>query len=292
MTKIRVFVFIIILVLLAGCTRTTQVKHEAVISLNDKIIEGFQEVSSIKTSIMRPTLTWDITVTDPSSCDEIFIDLLSMIKSEDVYSTLREYYKDYFIGIDIIIQNENSELIKKYTSSYYKQGTTIYGDDSKNEIDDFNTWVTNDFVQVGSDIYIYKKPLDYHFSYAEILGYDKNIPSFDPIDEETKLIYGLDEVTSFYETYIQSRELPMNEPDESSSLLFLQFKGDKFSAMSYSTSDIYISGNEITVELREIGLIKISPIEGFNGYFSYVIILEVDRSDVNEDMKVNVIVTE
>ena len=39
MTKIRVFVFIIILVLLAGCTRTTQVKHETVISLNDKMIE-------------------------------------------------------------------------------------------------------------------------------------------------------------------------------------------------------------------------------------------------------------
>lgn len=53
---------------------------------------------------------------------------------------------------------------------------------------------------------------------------------------------------------------------------------------------VYISDSTLTIEVNKIGQTELSPVEGFNGYFSYVIVLEVNREDVNEDMRLKVIV--
>lgn len=78
-----------------------------------------------------------------------------MIKSENIYEILREDYNDYFINIFLKIYNDKNELIKEYSSSYYKVGTTIYDDDSKNEIDNFRTWMIEDYQQNSVDKYTY-----------------------------------------------------------------------------------------------------------------------------------------
>ena len=155
MYKRTLQIIIILLILITGCTRTTQVKHKTVTTINDTIIEEYYLSSPIKTYITRPNLEWEIKVTDTSDCDDIFIKLLSMIKSENIYEILREDYNDYFIRILFKIYNDKNELIKEYSSSYYKVGTIIYDDDSKNEIDNFRTWTIEDHQQNSIDIFTY-----------------------------------------------------------------------------------------------------------------------------------------
>lgn len=152
--KISVIIFIAIS-LLTACTATTQVKHQDIIAINDSIQEGYDLSTPLKTYITRPILKWDITVNNTEECDAIFNDLITIIKTEHIYELLKSEYSDYFIDIEMTMYTPDNEFVKKFSSSYYQSGTTIYGDDSKNVIDNFNTWYIDDISTGETAPFIY-----------------------------------------------------------------------------------------------------------------------------------------
>jgi len=150
-----ILITIIIIVLLTGCTATTQVKHQDIIAINNAIQEDYNMSTSIKTYITRPNLKWDVYVNNTDECDSIFEELVTIIKTDNIYDLLKSEYNDYFFRIQITMYTPDNEFVKKFSSSYYKSGTTIYDDDSKNEIDNFTTWYIEDVSQNQVAPYIY-----------------------------------------------------------------------------------------------------------------------------------------
>lgn len=135
---------LIILMLSTSCDRRIQVNDFSITTATTKIITKYNLPSSIETYIIRPNLNFDVVI--PSTVDDktIFTELKNTIDFVAIYDTLKEKYNTYFTDININIFDKNNKLIKQYSSSYYKSGTTIYDDDSKNEIDNFATWITSE----------------------------------------------------------------------------------------------------------------------------------------------------
>jgi len=149
--KVKLIVSVLLVVLIVGCSSTQKVKHDDVIRINKVVETNYDVINNIETYIERPSLNWEISVSNEEFCDLIYYDLAKNIKSEDLYDKLRNHYSDYFNRIVISMVDSNDEIVFEYVSYYYVKGSDIYGDDTKNKIDNFETWYIRDIVNETSE---------------------------------------------------------------------------------------------------------------------------------------------
>ncbi|TCT15627.1 hypothetical protein EDC18_103335 [Natranaerovirga pectinivora] len=150
---------ILCIVFLCSCTPIISMKSDDILSYKEDLISSKKVLHNLEVELIRPNLYWKLYVnkdSEDSDIAELFNSVLDFMKLDDRHKEWRKNH--YFIETNIIFYDiNNNEIIREYKGSYYKNGTTIYQDDKKNEIDDYTTWHVNDYETDESRIYNYSK---------------------------------------------------------------------------------------------------------------------------------------
>lgn len=139
----RAFILLIVfMLLLSGCSPSRTVKDEAIKDFNKELKQSFEEIKKIKTYIIRPSLNWDIYVSDTENMDDIFYYVVDYLKTSNIVEDeLRDKYTGVYFISRITITVTKKKTRRTYQGYYYKRGTTIYADnESANVVDNFTTW--------------------------------------------------------------------------------------------------------------------------------------------------------
>lgn len=140
----RVLILIVILALtafFAACSPTRTVKDPEIVDFNDELKADFSEVKTVRTYIRRPTMYWDIKLTDASNVDGIFQYIVEFLKTSNIFEDkIKEEYSGMVwannISITFIKSGfMNKEVIRRYEGYYYRQVPGAW-----HEVDNFNTW--------------------------------------------------------------------------------------------------------------------------------------------------------
>ena len=122
--------------------------------------------------------------------------------------------------------------------------------------------------------------------YNQVLGFSNSGEEYKPIEQDTLLMLDNEDFQDFKKEYFEPREIPMEEPDEEKAVLYLQIPSESSSVNTYSVKDVSVKGNILTVNLINIGVAKVNPVEGFDGKWYYVILLGIDKTNLKENLKI------
>lgn len=122
------------------------------------------------------------------------------------------------------------------------------------------------------------------------IGFDEI--EFKSIPKDTILMLKEEEINQFNIENFLSRDLCLGIISDDKAELFMQFKGDKSTSEAYEITNITAKGNKLTINLQDWGIMCIKPAEEFNGIFKTVIIVELDREFLSEDMELVVAISE
>jgi hypothetical protein len=119
-----------------ACSPTRTVDDSEIVAFNKELKDKFNDVKTVKTYMTRPTMYWDIGVSDDTHLDEIFQYIVTFIKTSNIYE---KKIKDAYTGLvwadSISITFIKDAVLRRYEGSYLKKGPNAL-----NEIDNFNTW--------------------------------------------------------------------------------------------------------------------------------------------------------
>ncbi len=147
---------------LTGCSPSTALSKSSVIDFNRSLKTDYRSVWVVRTYIVRPSINWDVYVTDTDEIDEIFNDIVTFIKTSNLYDEVREEYTGiYHTEIIYITFYRYFKQVQQYEAYYYARGTTVYPDDENNVIDDFTTWYVWDH-ETGNmeEEFVYQDPAE------------------------------------------------------------------------------------------------------------------------------------
>lgn len=131
-----------------------------------------------------------------------------------------------------------------------------------------------------------ERRIEYVELYTQVLGFDDNDDWYKSIPEDNILMVDEKEFDEFNEEYFISRELPIDFPSDDQAELFIQVPADHDMVDSYGITTICKRGHELTVTLKKTGTTKVHAAEGFNGTFKWVIIAEVDKTYLSDNMRI------
>jgi hypothetical protein len=122
--------------------------------------------------------------------------------------------------------------------------------------------------------------------FNHVIGYDDNDEMYKPIPVDSLLMMDKSEFDKFNEDYFSSREIDFKFPKDHKAELFIQIPSDSDAVNSYRVSSIIRSNKELIVNLSKTGETEFKRAEGFKGEFKWIIIVELDKKYLIDDMKV------
>lgn len=122
--------------------------------------------------------------------------------------------------------------------------------------------------------------------YSDIIGFSKNDVE-QTIQKDTILMLNNEEFQKFKDEYFIPRKIPMKSPDKEKAVLYLQMPSPTCSVQGYSVKSINSINNVLTVNLNEsAGGAQVDGIEGFDGTWKWVMLIEVDKTNLKNNMKI------
>ncbi|MVX67296.1 hypothetical protein GKZ28_27075 [Clostridium chromiireducens] len=130
------------------------------------------------------------------------------------------------------------------------------------------------------------KNVEFKEFFSQVVGFSENDKKSEPIQQDIILMLTNDDFQKFKDEYFTPRKIPMESPDKEKAVLFLQIPSQTSSVDSYSVESINISGNTLTVNLKKSGGYEVDGISGFNGSWKLVKLIEVDKTNLKDNMKI------
>lgn len=78
----------------------------------------------------------------------------------------------------------------------------------------------------------------------------------------------------------------MKSPNREKAVLYLQIPSPTCSVQGYSVESINLGDNILTVNLKQSSGAQVDGIEGFDGTWKWVMLIEVDKTNLKDNMKI------
>jgi len=130
------------------------------------------------------------------------------------------------------------------------------------------------------------KKVEFKEFYSQAIGFSEKDEMFKPIPENGLLMINNEEYTKFNDKYFTPREIPMASPDKEKAVVFIQMPGDETTAPVFKISKITAVDGKLVVDLKKSGEANLSPSEEFTGIFKWVVLAEIDKTEITENMEI------
>lgn len=122
--------------------------------------------------------------------------------------------------------------------------------------------------------------------YSQIIGFSENDEKSNPIHQDTILIMTNEDFQKFKNKYFTPRKIPIESPDKEKAVLYLQVPSTTSSVNTYSVQSINVKNNALTVNLKKSAVAQVDAVTVFNGTWKWVMFVEVDKTNLKNDMKI------
>ncbi|MFT8352907.1 hypothetical protein [Clostridium saccharoperbutylacetonicum] len=129
------------------------------------------------------------------------------------------------------------------------------------------------------------KEVEFKEFFSDIIGFSK-IDEKLIIQQDAIIMLTNEEFQKFKDEYFTSREIPMKSPDKEKAVLYLQIPSPTCSVQGYRVESINLGDNILTVDLKQSSGAQVDGIEGFDGTWEWVMLIEVDKTNLKENMKI------
>lgn len=122
--------------------------------------------------------------------------------------------------------------------------------------------------------------------YSLVIGFSENDEKSKPVPQDTILMSSNEEFLKFKDKYFTARELRIDSPDKEKAVLYIQIPSDTSSVNSYKVESINAKNKILTVNLKQSGMAMVKATEGFNGKWKWVLLVEMDKTNLKNNMKI------
>jgi hypothetical protein len=129
-----------------------------------------------------------------------------------------------------------------------------------------------------------KKEIEYKEFYSQIIGFSQDKDNYKAIENDSILMIDNSEYTKFADKYFTMRKLPIKSPNTEKAVLFLQIPSDSDFVDCYITKSVTVRNNTLTVNLEKNSEAIVDGDVQLN--WKWVILLEIDKSHLKENMKI------
>ncbi|AQR95626.1 MULTISPECIES: hypothetical protein [Clostridium] len=129
------------------------------------------------------------------------------------------------------------------------------------------------------------KEVEFKEFFSDIIGFSK-IDEELIIQQDAIIMLTNEEFQKFKDEYFTSREIPMKSPDKEKAVLYLQIPSPTCSVQGYRVESINLGDNILTVNLKQSSGAQVDGIEGFDGTWEWVMLIEVDKTNLKDNMKI------
>lgn len=130
------------------------------------------------------------------------------------------------------------------------------------------------------------KNVEFKEFYSQVIGFSENDEESKPIQQDTILMLANEDFEKFKDEYFTPRKIPMGSPDKGDAVLYLQIPSQTSSVDNYSVESINVRDNTLTVNLKKSGGYEVNGISGFNGSWKLVLLIEVDKTNLKDNMEI------
>jgi hypothetical protein len=130
------------------------------------------------------------------------------------------------------------------------------------------------------------KNVEFKEFYSDIIGFSKNDEEPTTIQQDTILMLNNEEFQKFKDEYFTPRKIQMKSPDKEKAVLYLQIPSPTCSVQECSVKSINSDNNILTVNLNESAEAQVDGIEGFDGTWKWVMLIEVDKTNLKNNMQI------
>jgi hypothetical protein len=134
----------------------------------------------------------------------------------------------------------------------------------------------------------YNKGVEFKEIYSQVIGFNESDARFSPIiKQDTILLMTNEDFKNFNEKYFTSRQISMASPNKEKAVLYLQIMPyEPGSVYTYSVKNMNVKDNTLTVNLTKPSLVKVKGDIGLNGTWKWVMLIEVDKAQLKNNMKI------
>ena len=122
--------------------------------------------------------------------------------------------------------------------------------------------------------------------YSQVIGFNENDEKSKPIQQDTILMLTNDDFQKFKDKYFTPRKIPMESPNKEKAVLYLQIPSPASSVNTYSVKSINLKKDTLTVNLKKPSVAMVDGKSGFNGTWKWVMFIEVDKTNLKDNMKI------
>ena len=130
------------------------------------------------------------------------------------------------------------------------------------------------------------KDVEFKEFYSQVIGFTESDEKYKTIQQDTVLMLGNEDFQKFKEEYFTPREIPMETPDKEKAVLYLQIPSPTSSVNTYNVKSINVTNNTLTVNLNKSSVAQVDGTDGFNGTWKWVMLMEVDKTNLKDNMKI------
>ena len=130
------------------------------------------------------------------------------------------------------------------------------------------------------------KDVEFKEFYSQVIGFSENDEQLKTIQQDAVLMTDNEGFQKFKDEYFTPRKISMESPDNEKAVLYLQIPSPTCLVMFYSVKSINVRNNTLTVNLNQSGGAEVNGIEGFNGTWKWVMFIEVDKTNLKENMEI------
>lgn len=97
---------------------------------------------------------------------------------------------------------------------------------------------------------------------------------------------GFKEFQKFKDKYISSRAIPIESPNKEKAVLYLHVSSKDSSVNMYSVKSIKLNNSTLTANLKRYSVADVDGKSGFNGTWKWVMLIEIDKTNLKENMEI------
>lgn len=120
--------------------------------------------------------------------------------------------------------------------------------------------------------------------FSQILDFSES----DSVPHDAILMISNEDFQKFRSNYVRFSDISMKSLDKEKAVLYLQIPSSTTSVNEYSVKSIKISNDTLIVNLKKSRVISPKVPRGFKGTYKWVMFLEVDKSNLRNDMKIEI----
>jgi hypothetical protein len=129
------------------------------------------------------------------------------------------------------------------------------------------------------------KNIEFKEFYSNVIGFSKTDKE-EIIQQDTILMLTNEEFQKFKNEYFTPRKIPMKSPDKERAVLYLQIPSLTCSVQGYSVESMNVGNHTLTVNLKQSSGAQVDGIEGFDGTWKWVMLVELDKTNLKDNMTV------